>query len=78
MPDLMDAVQQHAQDMADDALRAHASRPQQQGLAFCEDEACGEAIAPARRAMGPACAWTARRRRRQGPPTSHGGGAGDA
>lgn len=52
MPDLMDAVQQHAQDMADDALRAHAARPQQQGLAFCEDEACGEAIAPARRAMG--------------------------
>lgn len=52
MPDLMDAVQQHAQDMADDALRAHAGRPRSPGLEFCEDEACGEPITPARRAMG--------------------------
>lgn len=52
MPDAMDAVQQHAQDLTDDALRAHSLRQRSPGLAFCEDEACGEPIAPERMAIG--------------------------
>lgn len=52
MPDAMDRVQQHAQDLTADALDAHARRPRPLGLAFCEDEACGEPVTPERQALG--------------------------
>ena len=52
MPDAMDRVQQHAQDLTADSLDAHARRPRPVGLAFCEDEACGEPVSPERQALG--------------------------
>lgn len=53
MPDAMDRVQQHAEDLTSDALAAHARRhPPRPGLPYCEDEGCGQAIAPARQAIG--------------------------
>lgn len=52
MPDAMDRVQQHAQDLTADALDAPARRPRPLGLAFCEDEACGEPVSPERQALG--------------------------
>lgn len=53
MPDAMDRVQQHAEDLNADALAAHQrTLPRGPGRQFCEDEACGEAISPARQAMG--------------------------
>lgn len=52
MPDEMDRVQQHAQDLAHDALVAHAMRPRPPGRTVCENADCGEGIAPARTAMG--------------------------
>lgn len=53
MPDAMDRVQQHAQDLTADALAEHARRnPIKQGLQFCEDEQCGEPITPVRQANG--------------------------
>ena len=53
MPDAMDRVQQHAEDLNADAVAAHQRRvPRGPGLQFCADEACGEAISPARQAMG--------------------------
>lgn len=52
MPDAMDRVQQHAQDLASDALQAHANRPRLPGLDFCEVLDCGEPITPTRTAMG--------------------------
>ena len=53
MPDEMDRVQQHAQDLAADALARHKrSQPRGPGRQFCEDESCGEPIAPARQALG--------------------------
>ena len=52
MPDLMDAVQQHAADMASDALTAHAQRPRLAGRATCAHLDCGAGIDPPRTAMG--------------------------
>lgn len=53
MPDAMDRVQQHAEDLTAEALAAHARRhPPRPGLQFCEDEQCGEPIAPVRQANG--------------------------
>lgn len=52
MPDHMDAVQQHAADLASDALSAHARRPRPAGLTHCEQLDCGAAIEPQRTAMG--------------------------
>ena len=45
MPDAMDRVQQHAEDLNADALAAHQrTLPRGPGRQFCEDEACGEAM----------------------------------
>jgi RNA polymerase-binding transcription factor DksA len=52
MPDLMDRVQQHAEDMTSDALAAHAQRPRAPGLTHCEHADCAEPIAPQRTALG--------------------------
>ena len=52
MPDAMDQVQQHVQDLADDALGAHARRPRREGRDTCENADCGELIASERRALG--------------------------
>lgn len=52
MPDAMDRVQQHAEDLASDALQAHALRPRQPGLTACENADCREPIAAARTALG--------------------------
>ena len=53
MPDAMDRVQQHAEDLNADALAAHQrTLPRGPGRQFCADEGCGEPIAPARQAMG--------------------------
>lgn len=52
MPDAMDAVQQHAQQLAEDALQRHASRPVRTGRTSCENADCGEPIHPARTALG--------------------------
>jgi hypothetical protein len=52
MPDAMDRVQQHAEDLASDALAAHARRPRPVGLTSCENLDCREPIAAARTAMG--------------------------
>lgn len=52
MPDAMDRVQQHVEDLAGDALAAHAQRPRTQGRATCETADCGEPIARARQALG--------------------------
>lgn len=52
MPDAMDRVQQHAQDLTADALAAHAKRAVVVGRTHCINVDCGEAIAPARTTMG--------------------------
>lgn len=52
MPDAMDRVQQHAQDMTADALAEHARRPVVAGRTHCGNLDCGEPIAPARIALG--------------------------
>jgi len=52
MPDAMDRVQQHAQDLNSDALAEHARRPVVQGRTHCAQQDCGEPIAPARMALG--------------------------
>ena len=53
MPDAMDRVQQHAEDLNADALAAHQRMlPRGPGRQFCADEECGEPIAPARQALG--------------------------
>lgn len=52
MPDLMDAVQLHALQHAEDALQHHANRPVQVGRTHCENLDCGEPIHPARTALG--------------------------
>ena len=52
MPDAMDLVQQHADDLTSDALTAHAQRPRTVGLTHCEFADCGEPIAPQRTALG--------------------------
>lgn len=48
----MDAVQQHAQHMAEDALQRHAARRQVAGRTSCANLDCGEPITPARTALG--------------------------
>lgn len=52
MPDAMDRVQQHAADLASDALAVHATRPQVAGRTECANLDCGEPILPARTALG--------------------------
>lgn len=52
MPDAMDRVQQHAADMAGDALKAHATRPRLVGRTHCENADCGESIDPCRTELG--------------------------
>lgn len=52
MPDAMDHVQQLNDDLAADALKRHASRPQLAGLAACENLDCGEPISDYRRLHG--------------------------
>lgn len=52
MPDAMDRVQQHAQDLADDALIAHVQRPRPVGRDTCENVDCREGIGAARQALG--------------------------
>lgn len=52
MPDAMDRVRQHAQDVAADALAKHASRPVLPGRAYCANLDCEADIAPARTALG--------------------------
>lgn len=52
MPDAMDRVQQHAQDVAADALAKHASRAAQAGRTHCANLDCEADIAPARTALG--------------------------
>lgn len=52
MPDAMDAVQQHAQDLTADALALHARRTVIAGRTHCANLDCGEAIAPPRTALG--------------------------
>lgn len=52
MPDAMDRVQQHAQDLNADALAAHTQRQVDIGRTECINLDCGEAIAPPRTAMG--------------------------
>lgn len=52
MPDLMDRVQQHAEDVAADALAAHAQRQQPVGRTTCANLDCGDDIVPARTALG--------------------------
>ena len=52
MPDLMDRVQQHADDLASDALAKHASRVVQAGRSNCANHDCGEPIHPERTALG--------------------------
>lgn len=52
MPDFMDHIQQHAEDVAADALATHARRSQQVGRTTCANLDCGEAIAKERTALG--------------------------
>lgn len=53
MPDLMDRVQQHAADLADDALAAHhLGLPAKPGRDMCADPDCGEPISQQRKALG--------------------------
>lgn len=52
MPDRLDDAQQLAADLAAGGVAAHAKRARTVGLTHCEDEGCGEAIAPHRTAMG--------------------------
>jgi len=52
MPDIMDAIQQHAEDVAADALAAHAQRQRLMGRTTCANLDCGADIAPVRTALG--------------------------
>ena len=52
MPDAMDQVQQHVDDMASDALSRHAARPRTQGRTHCAVADCQEPIAAERTALG--------------------------
>lgn len=52
MPDAMDRVQQHTQDLTADALAAHSRRRVVVGRTHCINLDCGEAIASARTQMG--------------------------
>lgn len=52
MPDAMDRVQQHAQDLNAAALTAHAQRPVVAGRVACINLDCGQPIASARTALG--------------------------
>lgn len=52
MPDMMDRVQQHAEDVANDALAAHALQRRLQGRDTCANLDCDAAIAPVRTALG--------------------------
>ena len=52
MPDAMDRVQQHAEDVACDAPAAHALRAQEPGRTTCANVDCGADIAPVRTALG--------------------------
>ena len=48
----MDHIQQHAEDVAADALAAHALRQRQPGRTTCANLDCGADIAPVRTALG--------------------------
>lgn len=53
MPDLMDRVQQHADDLTADAIAAHRrGQPAKPGRTMCADPDCGEPISQHRRALG--------------------------
>lgn len=52
MPDFMDHIQQHAEDVTADALAAHALRQRQPGRTTCANLDCGADIAPVRTALG--------------------------
>lgn len=75
MPDAMDRVQQHAQDMTADALAEHARRPVAAGRTHCGNLDCREPIAPERWARS--CAWSASRLRKPRECIKPHGGVGD-
>lgn len=52
MADAMDRLQQFNDDHTGDALRRHADRPKPAGRVTCANLDCGDAIAPARTALG--------------------------
>ncbi len=52
MPDAMDRVQQHNQDLASDALAKHARRVVQAGRTDCANHDCREPIHATRTALG--------------------------
>lgn len=52
MPDAMDRVQQHNQDLTADALAMHARRQVVAGRTECINQDCGEPIARVRTEMG--------------------------
>lgn len=52
MPDFMDHIQQHAEDVAADALAAHALRQRKPGRTTCANLDFGADIAPVRTALG--------------------------
>lgn len=52
MPDFMDHIQQHAEDVTADALAAHALRQRPAGRETCANLDCGADIAPVRTALG--------------------------
>ncbi len=52
MPDAMDRVQQHAQDMVDDAMRARDGKSQLPGRDTCASLDCELDISPQRKAIG--------------------------
>lgn len=52
MPDAMERVQQHAEDVVSDALTAHALRPRQPGRTTCANLDCCDVISTERTALG--------------------------
>lgn len=52
MPDAMDRVQQHTQDLVDDAMRAREVKPKLPGRDTCANLDCELDISPQRKAMG--------------------------
>ena len=52
MSDAMDAAQQLAGDLAEDAVRQHATRPCLVGRSTCANLDCGEAISAKRASLG--------------------------
>lgn len=52
MADMLDNAQEYATNHAQSAVVAHAARARTVGLTHCEEEGCGEPIAPARTADG--------------------------